>query len=268
MKTRIITAAVALVLFAVIIFFLPVWALAAAFAIICAVAARELQPGSLTKQGVLVGVTMLCGVLMPVFTVYLPFFVMPMAFVFMVFLFVYNILQKRHSLAHVTRALFAGIVVPFFLCSLIRLYMMDEKHGALLLLMPCVCAWLCDTFAYFTGLLIGHHKLAPELSPKKTVEGSIGGLVGAVVGMLIYGLILKKAGLGPNFPLLAVSGLLGGVLAQIGDLSMSMIKRERNIKDFGSVFPGHGGVMDRFDSILFTAPFFEIMITFTYILKI
>ena len=112
-------------------------------------------------------------------------------------------------------------------------------------------AWVTDTFAYFTGVLFGKHKLIPNVSPKKTVEGAIGGVVFCIIIFVVYGAIVN------NFTqhdisliVLAVAGLLSAIVSMIGDLSMSVIKRTYGIKDYGKIFPGHGGVLDRFDSIL------------------
>ena len=114
-----------------------------------------------------------------------------------------------------------------------------------------IVAWVCDTFAYFTGRLFGKHKLAPNLSPKKTIEGSIGGIVFAVAACLVYGLIIEAAtDLSANYIVLGLLGLVLSVFSQIGDIWASLIKRERGIKDYSRMLPGHGGVMDRFDSIL------------------
>ena len=114
-----------------------------------------------------------------------------------------------------------------------------------------VGAWVCDSFAYFTGMLFGKHKLIPELSPKKTVEGAIGGTVFAVIAFLLYGFIIESvSSLEANYLALAICGLVLAVVAQIGDLFASLIKRESGIKDYSRILPGHGGIMDRFDSVL------------------
>lgn len=117
-------------------------------------------------------------------------------------------------------------------------------------------AWLSDTCAYFCGVLFGRHKIAPTLSPKKTVEGCIGGVVGATLIGLLYGYVLRWLGHGefgaPTEYMLL--GAAGSIMAQIGDLAASGIKRCFHVKDFGTLIPGHGGIMDRFDSVLFTAP--------------
>jgi phosphatidate cytidylyltransferase len=114
-----------------------------------------------------------------------------------------------------------------------------------------ISAWICDSFAYIVGSLIGKHKLIPEISPKKTVEGSIGGIVFATAALNIYGVILELVtDITVSYITLTVLGVILSVVSQVGDLVASVIKREHGIKDFGNVMPGHGGIMDRFDSIL------------------
>ena len=116
-------------------------------------------------------------------------------------------------------------------------------------------AWATDTGAYFVGVLFGKHKLIPAVSPKKTVEGALGGILGCVMGFFIYGLILDKIFyVDVNYLPLLVLAVPVAIVSQIGDLIASYLKRENGIKDFGFVFPGHGGVMDRFDSIIAVAP--------------
>lgn len=130
----------------------------------------------------------------------------------------------------------------------------DLPQGGLLFLLPFIGSWVCDTFAYFTGRLFGKHKLAPLVSPKKTVEGSLGGILFAVLAFLLYGYILSYRGAAPHYLALALCGLLVSVVSQIGDLALSAIKREYGVKDYSNLFPGHGGVLDRFDSVLATSP--------------
>lgn len=138
-----------------------------------------------------------------------------------------------------------------------------------MMLLIFICAWTTDTFAYFSGRLFGKHKLIPNVSPNKTVEGAIGGVIGAIVCCLIYLFILYKL---PTTDFIVniwhwvsyfiAVGLVGGICSQIGDLIASSIKRDEDIKDFGWIFPGHGGVMDRFDSVMFISPVILIMIMF------
>ena len=139
------------------------------------------------------------------------------------------------------------VTVSFTSMALTR-YM---TNGAYIFGLVFVAAWMCDVFAYFTGRFFGKHKLAPHLSPKKTVEGSIGGILFAVLGCMLYGLVVSKtSGLSASYLVLALLGFVLSIISQIGDLWASLIKREHGIKDYSSMLPGHGGVMDRFDSIL------------------
>lgn len=144
------------------------------------------------------------------------------------------------------------IVVGFLSISLLRYH---TEAGRYLYLLVFIAPWVTDTFAYFTGRFFGRHKLIPEISPKKTVEGAIGGTLFGILSFVVFGLVMHHAlGHTPNYAVLAVSGALCAFLSQIGDLIASLVKRERGVKDYGSIFPGHGGVMDRFDSVLTTAP--------------
>ena len=139
------------------------------------------------------------------------------------------------------------IAASFTCLSMLRY----SERGAYLFGLVFVAAWVTDTFAYFTGRLIGRHKLAPTVSPKKTVEGSLGGTLFAVLAFLLYAFILERSfALTISYAAFAASGLLLSVVAQIGDLFASQIKRECGIKDYSNLLPGHGGILDRFDSIL------------------
>lgn len=132
------------------------------------------------------------------------------------------------------------------------IYIRDiEGSGKYLYILIFIGAWVTDIFAYFTGMLFGKHKLIPEVSPKKTVEGSIGGTLFCAGAFLLFGVILEAIfELDANYFVLAISGIVVAVVSQIGDLIMSVIKREHGVKDYGNIFPGHGGMLDRFDSIL------------------
>lgn len=153
---------------------------------------------------------------------------------------------------------FFAVFIPYFFSSFIRLETL--KPGGYVALIPLVVAFSSDAFALFAGMAFGKHKLAPQLSPKKTVEGAIGGFFGAIAMILLYGLVLQTwGGLTVCYPILATYGALGSVLSQLGDLFFSYIKRQYGIKDYGNVFPGHGGVLDRFDSVIFCAPLIELL---------
>jgi phosphatidate cytidylyltransferase len=115
-----------------------------------------------------------------------------------------------------------------------------------------IVAWMCDACAYLIGSLFGKHKLIPEISPKKTVEGAIGGVVFGAISFIVYGFILDSfiPNMVVNYPFLALFGTVLALVSQIGDLVASLLKREYGAKDYGNILPGHGGIVDRFDSIL------------------
>ena len=126
-----------------------------------------------------------------------------------------------------------------------------EDVGQYLYLLIFFGAWMTDIFAYFSGYLFGKHKLIPDVSPKKTVEGSIGGIIGCILTFVIYGLIIDIAfDRTANLLFLAIMGFIVSVISQIGDLLMSVIKRHYGVKDYGRIFPGHGGMLDRLDSVI------------------
>ncbi|MBQ5671590.1 MAG: phosphatidate cytidylyltransferase, partial [Oscillospiraceae bacterium] len=165
--------------------------------------------------------------------------------------------EEQMSFDPVVMVLFAGFVLPMLFTSLIRIDMMES--GPYLLLMVFIVAFASDSFAYFAGMFLGKHKLAPRLSPKKTIEGSAGGFLGTIVCMLIYGIIMSAADHTVNYPVLAAYGYLGSLAGQLGDLAFSAIKRLHGVKDYSHIIPGHGGVLDRFDSMLFIAPLIELL---------
>lgn len=133
------------------------------------------------------------------------------------------------------------------------LFIHDCEPGGKYLYYICFLgAWITDIFAYFCGRAFGKHKLIPDVSPKKTVEGSIGGTVFCILVMVIFGFVVEKLvpEISANLLIFAIAGVLIAVVSQIGDLSMSVIKRKYGVKDYGFIFPGHGGVLDRFDSVI------------------
>ena len=130
----------------------------------------------------------------------------------------------------------------------------DLTGGQYIYMLVFFGAWFTDIFAYFTGRFLGKHKLIPDISPKKTVEGSIGGIVFCAISYVAYGFVLEKLfSLKPNYIILACIAVIISVVSQIGDLTMSHIKRKYGLKDYGKIMPGHGGLLDRFDSIIAVA---------------
>lgn len=166
---------------------------------------------------------------------------------------------------HVAVAFFASVAVPFAFS--IFVYLRDinvhsdgkfsKTEGVYLILLVLVCSWLTDVFAYFTGRAFGKHKLCPKISPKKTVEGAIGGIIiPAIINIIVLAVFEKFFFDGtviPYWAMLIISPVLS-VASMLGDLSASTIKRNFGVKDFSNLIPGHGGIMDRFDSCLFVLP--------------
>lgn len=166
---------------------------------------------------------------------------------------------------HVTFALFSSIVVPASISCIFRIIKLGDEnpdvfqrsHIVFLLLCGMYAAWLCDTFAYFVGSKLGKRKLAPKISPKKTVEGAIGGIIGPIIVAVITYFICDHFFFRIdtlNVFVVIIGMVVMGILGMLGDLSASVIKRNYGEKDFGTLFPGHGGVLDRIDSFLFTMP--------------
>lgn len=169
-------------------------------------------------------------------------------------MFVYVFSFPKYHANQVMSAVFAFLYAPIML-SYIYLTR-NLKDGIYLVWLIFISSWICDTCAYLVGMLIGKHKMAPKLSPKKSVEGAIGGVAGAFFVGVLYGYVLAHFGFLEleNILLIGVIAGIGGIISQIGDLAASAIKRNFSIKDYGKLIPGHGGIMDRFDSVMFTAP--------------
>lgn len=156
----------------------------------------------------------------------------------------------------------ALVVIGFFHIAFLLSFIYMVRHyiyGRYFVWLIFIAAWGCDTSAYFVGTILGRHKLAPDLSPKKTVEGAVGGVVGAGAIAAVYGFAITRFFVIPEPDIhiilfCTVAGAVGAVFAQFGDLAASAIKRYTGVKDYGGILPGHGGIIDRFDSVLFTAP--------------
>lgn len=148
---------------------------------------------------------------------------------------------------------FGVFYVSVMLSFIYQTRVMEE--GLFLVALVFLCSWGCDTCAYCVGVLIGKHKMAPKLSPKKSVEGAIGGLAGAALLGMLYALAINRWGGASASPAsYALICFVGGMISMVGDLAASAIKRNHEIKDYGTLIPGHGGILDRFDSVIFTAP--------------
>lgn len=174
----------------------------------------------------------------------------------------YVLAYPKYRSEQVTHVFFGVFYVTVMLSYIYQVRMLQD--GFYMVWLIFIGAWGSDTCAYCVGMLFGKHKLPSKLSPKKTIEGCVGGIIGAALIGMIYAAIFKTQITEITSPVLAfaIIGAAGSVLSQIGDLAASAIKRNHEIKDYGKLIPGHGGILDRFDSIIFTAPIVYILLQF------
>ena len=259
MKTRIIVAVVAIPVLFVILFFLKPIFLALLVAVICAVAAYEFIKAVCPDINQWMKLyTMACAAALPIvmlssasFALIRGILIILMLGLFCEGIWSYN-KKNAVSFESIAACAFTGFIYPLMMSALVSLKIME--HGKLFVLLPIVVTFCCDSGAYFAGVFLGKHKIT-AVSPNKSVEGYIGGIVAGVVCMLIYGGITAAfSDVTVRFMPLIVYGILGSIAVEIGDLSYSLIKRQKNIKDYGNLIPGHGGMLDRFDSMSFSAP--------------
>ena len=160
----------------------------------------------------------------------------------------------RYHAGQIMKIVFGFFYVAVMISFVYQTRMLEG--GIVLVWLIFICSWVCDACAYFIGSKFGKHKMTPQLSPKKSWEGALGGIAGAFIVTLIFGFIVRGY-LGVNVRFVIVMAIVcavGGLAAEIGDLCASAIKRNYKIKDYAKLIPGHGGIMDRFDSVIFTAP--------------
>ena len=170
--------------------------------------------------------------------------------------------HKTVSPLEVAYAFAMAVVITFCFWTLAGVFESADGHGLFYLILVFVAAWACDTGAYFTGYFLGKHKMAPEISPKKTVEGAVGGVVVGVLGMVVSCLIFNKVtDATANVLFVALVTPFLSFAGMMGDLVASYIKRATGIKDYGNIMPGHGGVLDRFDSVLTVAPLMFVIVS-------
>ncbi len=179
-------------------------------------------------------------------------------FCFMLSVFVFLIMHyQKITYTGLAYAVTGSILISFGMSALPKICSQSVTGTPFYFVTVFAIPWMADTGGFFVGSLIGKHKLCPNISPKKTVEGAIGGLIFCIISAVVIGLLFQfvfMPDLKFNFTALILLGLIDAPLSIIGDLSFSLIKRSFKIKDYGTIFPGHGGILDRFDSIIFTAP--------------
>lgn len=280
MKVRIVTGIICALIVIMLLVFTGLGFLGAMsipMGAIAAIAAYEIMRVSKCKNKVLTAVSMIVAAIGPAYVdfnlqQYLPvsLYVILTAYVLLLLI----IMLKHYDTTkfeHVALALFGSIAIPASLGTLFKVRdlcvvypeLFQRSHCVFLILCAMYCAWMSDTWAYFVGRKLGKHKLAPKISPKKTVEGAIGGVFGTTLFCVVTYFIcdhfcfhLKTM----NVWMIIPTSIILAVLGMCGDLSASVIKRNFGEKDFGNLFPGHGGVLDRIDSFLVTMPALYVMI--------
>ncbi len=180
--------------------------------------------------------------------------VTPIVFIYVVIMFVIMLIyHKSLRVTDIALSLFMMVYIVYTMAHIV--FVRNLPNGSFNIFLIFVGAFGTDTFAYFVGVSLGKHKLCPEISPKKTLEGAVGGIIGVALCYFILGWIVQFFfDVQVHYVYLLLLGLLCGVFSEIGDLAASLIKRQYNIKDYGHILPGHGGIMDRIDSIIFIAP--------------
>lgn len=264
MKQRIISAAVALVILVGVFAFYETFVLNIAISIISALAVFELlhATGYVKSRAVLT--FSLCYALVVPFFSTLRIHGMQVYVTLAYFVLMFGTLLMFHNsirFEEIAISFFISLVVPTALSSIVLMRDLYQRHGFLYILLCCVAAWISDSCAYFAGRAFGKHKMAPQISPHKTVEGAIGGVAGCCGFFMLtcwlyqqYAAHFLKETILFSWGTLAVVAVFCSLISIVGDLLASVVKRQTGIKDFGKIMPGHGGIMDRFDSFLFVAP--------------
>ena len=255
MRSRVLVSAIGIPVILVTALWAPVWVMAVMLMLLAAIAAWELTHCVGVAKGSPLQSMAILGAAYVVAAVWQPEKLYPeLVAVIVLLVFGYAVWKGGTvTFSHIAAALLSIFAVPYaFSCFLLIYEMVDHRAYVLL---PLLFSFCSDTAAFFAGRAFGRHKLAPKVSPHKTVEGAVGGLLGNALGGIVFALIINRCfGESLDYLGIAVVGVLCSVIAQLGDLSFSLIKREFGVKDYGRIFLEHGGVLDRFDSVIFVAP--------------
>ncbi len=260
MKTRIITAAICIPVMLLVLLVAPEIVGAVVLGILLAIGSYEfLYRTGLVRHVRMVAYSCLAAFLLSIWSYYGGINAYLLLGLIVYFMLLFSEVMMDHvkvPLEWVGLCALGGFVIPYLLSALVRILI--TANGRFFILVPFTVAFLADAGAYFIGLRFGRHKLAPVVSPNKTIEGVLGGMAFSLVGMLVYGLILH-VGLQfrVNYGLAILYALAGAGVDVMGDLCFSVVKRQTGIKDYGNLIPGHGGVLDRFDSLVLVAPLME-----------
>lgn len=272
MLTRIVTAIIAIIIGVIILFLSDTIVLYIAVSAISGLIIYELfHAKDFLKYKTSFAVCLAFSVLLPFFYLketssFLGIFVFLLALI----LFITLIMQHNDmTFDNVSFMICTTLSVSFSMCTLILIKNNNGSDGIFYLIIALASAWFTDAGAYFIGTFFGKKKLCPNISPKKTVEGAIGGLIVncivIIIAAVVYNCFFSESGANReiNYILILIYGAVSAVISVIGDLAASLLKRQCQIKDFGNILPGHGGMMDRFDSVLFVAPFTYLILKFS-----
>ena len=263
MKTRIIAAAILVPLLFLLVLVAPIPMAAVVFGILLAIGVYEfLYRTGLVLRIQLVIYSAVAAFLVSIWSCYDAVRAYLLLGLVVYFILLFSEIMLDHvkvPFELIGLSFVAGFVIPYMLSALIRI--LAGNNGRYFVLLPFTIAFMSDAGAYFVGLRFGHHKLAPVISPNKTIEGVLGGLAFSLVSVLIYAVILQFGlKFRVNYGLALLYGILGSAVGVVGDLCFSVIKRQTGIKDYGVLIPGHGGFLDRFDSMVLVAPLTEALL--------
>lgn len=276
LKQRIITGVIGIILFAIVLFFYETPIFDIAICAVCLIGVHEMLMAKKITKNIPISVVAIAMAILPFLRaaqakflslntndIFFVPYTLPIIVYFIFIVLIIAIFLKYHetlSFEKMASAVFIALGLSLSFSSL--LYIRNaygRVNGLFYTIIIFICAWGSDTGAYFTGRLFGKHKLAPKISPNKTVEGLIGGAVSCVIlnmiAIFIYQQITNIIFDVTQYLIFFIISIVGSFVGVIGDLSASAVKRQSGIKDFGTIMPGHGGVLDRFDSVLFVAPF-------------
>lgn len=260
LKMRVLTAAVGVPVI-ILILLAPTWVMLCTVILCSLIGIYEFYDAVNMKKEV----PLLClfgflgTVILTLCAFLLPKQILTCAYGYLVILFLAMLGSNRKiMITDVAMLIISLIYIPFMLSHLLFIRRLD--FGNILVWLVFLGAFMTDSCAFFAGKLFGKHKLCPNISPKKTIEGAVGGVIGCGLGFLLFAFIINTfisayiGGAEMSYLLMFILGVIASFVAQIGDLTASLIKRQFGIKDFGKMFPGHGGMLDRCDSIIMVAP--------------
>ena len=263
MKTRIISALIGVPVLLLLLLVVPEIVTTVVYGVLLSIGSYEfLYRTGLVRRVRMVVYSAIAAFMLSIWSYYGGITSFLMLGLIVYFMLLYSEVMMDHvkvSIEEVGLCVLGGFLIPYLLSALIRILVSSD--GRYFILVPFTVAFLSDAGAYFVGIRFGKHKLAPVVSPNKTVEGVLGGLGFSLVGMLIYALVLKFAlKFRVNFGAAVLYAILSSAVGTMGDLCFSVVKRQTGIKDYGNLIPGHGGFLDRFDSLVLVAPLVEALL--------